>query len=133
MFLKNKNIIFKIKRSKVTDYAALNDLENFLRSKKAQGITISSSDGEDYFIFLKLFLLLFGDDTVLLSNSKEDLQFSQNLFEKHCEQWKLQVNTTKPKILIIFGGRIQQSLKFLFKGENLEIVNEYKYLEIFLT
>ena len=26
MFLKNKNIIFKIKRSKVTDYAALNCL-----------------------------------------------------------------------------------------------------------
>ena len=25
MFLKNKNIIFKIRRSKVTDYAALND------------------------------------------------------------------------------------------------------------
>ena len=26
MFLKNKNIIFKIRRSKVTDYAALNGL-----------------------------------------------------------------------------------------------------------
>ena len=25
MFLKNKNIIFKIRRSKVTDYAALNE------------------------------------------------------------------------------------------------------------
>ena len=27
MFLKNKNIIFKIRRSKVTDYAALSRLE----------------------------------------------------------------------------------------------------------
>ena len=26
MFLKNKNIIFKIRRSKVTDYAALSEL-----------------------------------------------------------------------------------------------------------
>ena len=26
MFLKNKNIIFKIRRSKVTDYAALNEM-----------------------------------------------------------------------------------------------------------
>ena len=26
MFLKNENIIFKIRRSKVTDYAALNDV-----------------------------------------------------------------------------------------------------------
>ena len=30
MFLKNKNIIFKIRRSKVTDYAALNDLGHLL-------------------------------------------------------------------------------------------------------
>ena len=111
----------------------LNDLESFLRFKKAQGITISSSEGEDYFIFLKLFILLFADDTVLLSNSKEDLQFSLNLFEKYCEEWKLQVNTTKTKILIFSGGRIPQGQKFIFKGENLEIVNEYKYLGIFLT
>ena len=30
MFLKNKNIIFKIRRSKVTDYAALNIVRNDL-------------------------------------------------------------------------------------------------------
>ena len=28
MFLKNKNIIFKIRRSKVTDYAALNKMSS---------------------------------------------------------------------------------------------------------
>ena len=31
MFLKNRNISSKIKRSKVTDYAALNDLKFFIR------------------------------------------------------------------------------------------------------
>ena len=35
MFLKNKNIIFKIRRSKVTDYAALtNDCDNLIRLMK---------------------------------------------------------------------------------------------------
>ena len=29
MFLKNKNIIFKIRRSKITDYAALSDKGQF--------------------------------------------------------------------------------------------------------
>ena len=29
VFLKNRNISFKIKRSKVTDYAALNQFERF--------------------------------------------------------------------------------------------------------
>ena len=28
MFLKNKNLIFKIRRSKVTDYAALKNIES---------------------------------------------------------------------------------------------------------
>ena len=101
----------------------LNNLESFLRFKKAQGITISSSDREDYFIFLKLFILLFADDTVLLNNSKEDLQFVLNVFEKFCEKWKLQVNITKTKILIFSGGRMPQDLKFLFKVKKLEIIN----------
>ena len=35
MFLKNKNFIFKIRRSKVTDYAALNMLG---KSDKIQGL-----------------------------------------------------------------------------------------------
>ena len=30
MFLKNKNIIFKIRKSKVTDYAALNNIISYL-------------------------------------------------------------------------------------------------------
>ena len=37
MFLKNKNIIFKIRRSKVTDYAALSD---FLISNEVLGGTL---------------------------------------------------------------------------------------------
>ena len=43
MFLKNKNIIFKIRRSKVTDYAALNEpahgilVLNALSSKEGSG------------------------------------------------------------------------------------------------
>ena len=34
MFLKNKNIIFKIRRSKVTDYAALTTLPHYLIKDK---------------------------------------------------------------------------------------------------
>ena len=34
MFLKNKNIIFKIRRSKVTDYAALNYYQPIVNSNQ---------------------------------------------------------------------------------------------------
>ena len=36
MFLKNRNIIFKIRRSKVTDYAALKQLKSTPRSVAVQ-------------------------------------------------------------------------------------------------
>ena len=44
MFLKNKNIIFEIRRSKVTDYAALN-IANLPIIQSIQGILMCYSDG----------------------------------------------------------------------------------------
>ena len=38
MFLKNKNIIFKIRRSKVTDYAASSDAENHCSVAQVQSM-----------------------------------------------------------------------------------------------
>ena len=45
MFLKNKNIIFKIRRSKVTDYAALKDSDMESESFSSL-IWFSVSDGQ---------------------------------------------------------------------------------------
>ena len=35
--------------------------------------------------------------------------------------------------MIFSGGRVPKNLKFYFKGNELQIVNEYKYLGIFVT
>ena len=59
----------------------LNDLESYLHLHMAPGITCETSEDVDYVIFLKLFLFLFADDTVLFSNSREDLQVTLNVFE----------------------------------------------------
>ena len=45
MFLKNKNIIFKIKRSKVTDYAAL-IIHTFLSAPACTDMVVSSKELE---------------------------------------------------------------------------------------
>ena len=111
----------------------LNDLESYLHLHMAPGITCETSEDVDYVIFLKLFLLLFADDTVLFSNSREDLQVTLNVFETYCDKWKLTVNITKTKVLVFSGGKTSTKLKFHYKGEELEVVNEYKYLGIFLS
>ena len=110
----------------------LNDLEAFLLAKEANGI-VCEANTDNIHTYIKLLLLLFADDTVLFSNSKEDLQHILNLFEQYCDQGKLTVNISKTKILFFSSGRHAQNLHFLFKGKEVEIVSEYKYLGIYLS
>ena len=56
-----------------------------------------------------------------------------NVFEKYCNEWKLTANTSKTKIVIFSGGRAKQDHKFYFNGEQIEVLNEYKYLGVFLS
>ena len=44
MFLKNKNIIFKIRRSKVTDYAAL-IIHVYMKSEHTAGVRLILQSG----------------------------------------------------------------------------------------
>ena len=83
--------------------------------------------------YLKLFILLLADDTVLISTSQDGLQNMLNLFENYCDEWKLTVNILKTKILIFIAGRYARNLKFFFKGNELKLVTEYKYLDIYLS
>ena len=56
----------------------LNDLEQFLNDRNVNGLT------EDFeiqlYVYLKLFVLLYADDTVIMSESKEDIQKQLNVF-----------------------------------------------------
>lgn len=90
----------------------LNDLEHYLHSHNAPGVTCETSKDPNYVIVLKLFILLFADDTVLFSNKKEDSQVMLDIFEKYCDEWRLTVNTAKTKIVIFSGGRVSNDLKF---------------------
>jgi hypothetical protein len=55
----------------------LNDLDTFLTSKNAQGAKSISEDFEnDLQIYVKLFTILYAEDTVLLAESVEELHKS---------------------------------------------------------
>jgi hypothetical protein len=110
----------------------LNDLETFFNYHNARGVECEINN-EQLLLYLKLFVILYADDTVLLSDTSKDLQKQLNLFEEYCKQWKLTVNTDKTKI-VIFGSRVanDQTL-YIFNNKQLEIVNEYKYLGIYLS
>ena len=49
-------------------------------------------------IFYNLFVILYADDTVILSETKERLKEALNIFESYCEIWRPQVNVAKTKL-----------------------------------
>ena len=112
----------------------LNDLQHFLEGKDLQGMQSISSDLENELtVYLKIFLLLYADDTVLLSESSTDLQNMLNNFVDYCDKWQLKINTSKTKVLIFSRGSIPKNLHFYIRNTELEIVKNYKYLDIFFA
>ena len=97
--------------------------------KKKCGLNcITDEIGNEFDIYLKLFVLLYADDTVLFSDNASDLQLQLDIFFEYCSTWKLKVNTSKTKIIIFSGGRLPQNINFIYDGNALEIVNELTYL-----
>ena len=78
----------------------LNDLESFLSSHNCSGIDIELAS-DDVYCYLKLFVLLYADDTVILATDEKSFQHSLNIFYDYSKLWKLDINYDKTKILIL--------------------------------
>ena len=74
--------------------------------------------------------LLYADDIVLLSDSKEGLQNCLNTLSNYCSFWKLQVNTEKSKVMVFNSNGKFFLNEFYYNGKSLETVNTYCYLGI---
>ena len=82
----------------------------------------------------EIFLLLFSDDIVLVSSTPSGLQNQINNLEKASNSLGLTVNLDKTKVMIFRkGGHIGAGEKCFFNGNEMEIVNSYKFLGYTLT
>lgn len=59
----------------------LNDLEDHLVSDSAEGIPIECENETTYF-FIKVFILLYADDTVILADNAQDFKKKSNIVFK---------------------------------------------------
>ena len=109
----------------------LNDLNHYLMSNNAGGSTCEFNS-EDIYIYLKIMVLLYADDTVLFSNTEGEMQHALDVYQTYCNTWHLTVNVDKTKIVIFSSGKLKQ-YNFLLNGLNIEVTNEYKYLGIYFT
>ena len=78
--------------------------------------------------------LLYTDDMAILSLSQEGLQNSLNKLETYCKEWHLIVRIKKTKIVVFNKtGKLLKSFVFKYEGKHIELVREFKYLEITVT
>ena len=95
--------------------------------------TVSSELKDKLNLYLKLFIILYVDDTVIMAESAADLQKQLDSVSEYCNIWRLKVNVEKSKIVFFSQGRTPNNLKFNFNGKQLEIVDEFNYLGVLLT
>ena len=111
----------------------LNDFEFFV-SRQFGGLKNLSSSYSTYLsddtveVFLKLYVLLYADDTIVMAETKEELQKALDAVSEYCKMWELQVNTSKTKIVIFSKGKIRNIPAFTFDENPLEVCDDYVYL-----
>jgi hypothetical protein len=113
----------------------LRDLEDFLSNYycglKDASKTISDVLGdEDIVNLIKLYILLYADDTILLAENSSELQKALDAMYSYCTKFKLKVNISKTKVVIFSRGKVRKYPNFTYGGQNLEVVDDYVYLGV---
>ena len=103
----------------------LNDLDSFLKSKDDVGVQLEQ--------FL-LTIIMFADDMVLFSMTREGLQSALDSLSIYCKMWGITVNTNKTKYMAFKrGGKIGKLDRWSYENCLLETVNKFKYLGFILS
>ena len=108
----------------------LNDFETFVRQRYS-GIDLLPPNlkrlmfDNNIDVFLKLFSLLYADDTLILASSEDELQLALNALNEYCKSWSLCVNVNKTKIVIFSRGKVRKFRSFILDDEVVEVVDEY--------
>ena len=98
----------------------INDLETSLKDKEDVGISLEQC---------LLTIILFADDMVIFSETRKGLQNGLDALSSYCSKWGLSVNVSKTKCIAFKrGGRIGAMDRWTYNGEELETVNQFKYL-----
>ena len=58
-------------------------------------------EDEDTVVYLKLFTILYADDTVIFAESMSELQAALHGMHHHCNIWKLGINIQKTTVLFM--------------------------------
>ena len=79
-------------------------------------------------------LLMFADDMVLVSETREGLQLGLDDLHSYCVKWGMKVNIDKTKIVVFKkGGRTSKNDNWTYNGYPVDVVSSFKYLGYYLS
>ena len=103
----------------------IKELEKELKNSNCRGSSLASTVG--------IFLLMYTDDIALIADTSVKLQRKLKALELFCQQWGMEVNLAKTKIIVFRNSeKLSSKEKFLYNGKTIDIVTQYKYLGIVL-
>jgi hypothetical protein len=95
----------------------LNDLEKFFIQNDINSLEkVETLCADNLHIYIKIFALLYADDTIILAETPESLQNALNSFENYCTRWKLKVNLNKTKVVIFCKRKSRHIQSFKLFG-----------------
>jgi len=105
----------------------INELALEIMNNGRHGLTLNPD-------ILELFILLFADDLVLLSETVVGLQTQLNSLYSASVRLHLKVNMNKSNIVVFRkGGHLAARERWFFGGQKMDVVNAYKYLGIYFS
>ncbi|CDQ65370.1 unnamed protein product [Oncorhynchus mykiss] len=96
----------------------INKLARALERSAATGLTLLESEVK---------CLLFADDLVLLSPTKEGLQQHLDLLHRFCQTWALTINLSKTKIMVFQKRSSHQDHKYKFHLDTIVLEHTKNY------
>ena len=107
----------------------LSDLESFLSSKYGGLAFISelTENDDDLYEYIKMYIILY---TVILAESPTELQMSLDAMQSYCNIWKLNINNSKTKIVILSRGKVRKYPKFNLGNSSIDVIDNFTYLSI---
>ena len=98
----------------------VNEIFNIMNSNNSSDITLDNDN--------KINALMYADDLIIISDSKEGLQKQMDKLNSFCTKWKLDVNIKKTKIMVFNRGNRLINAQFYINNTQIENVKKFKYL-----
>ena len=82
-------------------------LKDFNTFKQNRFICLNPDQKSNQRTLLKLYSLLYADDTTLLLETEEDMQRARDATTKYCNEYKLTMNASETKYMVCSRGQIR--------------------------